>query len=276
MIEEIENEVDKNIILEILQKLNIKYCSHKYFNDSVSSRVILLNDKYLIKQNTKLVLQYEIDFLKLYTDSVFQKIIYVHPDYKYVVYEFIPGDTMKIVDNADDTIKKLISITFKYKTYSNSKFGYLDKPSDSWEEFLIAEILSSSKNISADMIDKSIPLSYVDALKNFPFNTKLLHGDFGTHNFIKRDGKLVGIIDPMPVVGDYLYDLLFAFTSNIGLLKCLPVSKIFELINESKEKILSMLIIVLYSRISRCLKYHPNDINFYLDYWNDICLLRFS
>ena len=47
----IENEKDKKIIQEILEKLNETYIEHKYFTDGADSRVILLNNKYLIKQN---------------------------------------------------------------------------------------------------------------------------------------------------------------------------------------------------------------------------------
>jgi streptomycin 6-kinase len=107
-------------------------------------------------------------------------------------------------------------------------------------------------------------------LEKYPFDKKLLHGDFGTHNFIQEDGKLVGVIDPMPVIGDYLYDLLFAVVSNVDILSSVSLEDLYNLVNEPPEKIKAMLTIVLYCRISRCLKYHPEDIEIYMEYWNKL------
>ena len=45
----IENEKDKKIIQEVLEKVNESYIEHKYFTDGADSKVILLNNKYLIK-----------------------------------------------------------------------------------------------------------------------------------------------------------------------------------------------------------------------------------
>ena len=100
------------------------------------------------------------------------------------------------------------------------------------------------------------------------FDKKLLHGDFGTHNFIENNGKFVGIIDPQAIIGDPLYDILFALCSNVSLLNTYTLDELYLIINEPKEKIKSLLIVVLYSRISRALKYHPNDIPAYLEYFN--------
>nr|WP_239587430.1 phosphotransferase [Bacillus pakistanensis] len=41
----------------------------------------------------------------------------------------------------------------------------------------------------------------------------LLHGDCGVHNFVFKGGSLSGVIDPTPVLGEPLYDLLYAFCS---------------------------------------------------------------
>ena len=86
----------------------------------------------------------------------------------------------------------------------------------------------------------------------------------------KQDGKLIGVIDPMPVIGDSLYDILFALVSNTDILSTITLEDIYSLINEPKEKIKALLTIVLYSRISRCLKYHPQDIDIYMDFWYSI------
>ena len=61
----IDNKIDKNIIEFVLKLLNVPYESHKYFTDGVSSHVILLNNKYLIKRSTPYAIKAEIKFLSL-------------------------------------------------------------------------------------------------------------------------------------------------------------------------------------------------------------------
>jgi len=261
-------EKDKKIINKLLNYLNEDYKNHKDLNTGVSSKVILLNDCYLIKQNTKLILQAEIEFLKHNNLDMFQKIIYVDPKYEFVVYKFIPGETMKHIDNLEDTIEKIISISTSYTDCTLDGFGYLNEEVSSWSRFLKDEITYSSFNLKQYIPSKKIVYKCIEILEKYPFNKKLLHGDFGTHNFIQENGKLVGVIDPMPVIGDYLYDLLFAIVSNVNIISNITLEKLYSLINEPIEKIHAMLTIVLYCRISRCLKYHPQDIDIYMNFWN--------
>lgn len=115
-------------------------------------------------------------------------------------------------------------------------------------------------------------LDQVKILEDYKFDKKLIHGDFGTHNFIKVNGKFAGVIDPMPVIGDSLYDTLFAIVSNASVVKNISLNKIYSLLSEPHQKIKAMLIVVIYCRIARCLKYHKQDINIYMDFWNRLIL----
>ena len=59
----------------------------------------------------------------------------------------------------------------------------------------------------------------IDYCKNqivdkYKFTKKLMHGDFGLHNMLFLNGELVGIIDPQPLIGDALYDLIFCLLSD--------------------------------------------------------------
>lgn len=267
----IENETDRNIVKKVSKILNFKYDFHKYFTDGASeSTVLLVNNTYLIKQNIRVVLESETTFLQLNHSTLFQKILYIDPDFKFLVYQFIPGEPMKKVDDVNDTISKIISTVLKYKPFKQDGFGYLDEKQNSWSDFLQSEIDHSSSNIKEYIPNNEILNKAIQNLEKYPFTKKLLHGDFGTHNFIKENGKLIGIIDPMPVIGDSLYDILFAFASNVQIINTLTLDKICFFTNEPKEKVISLLAIVLYSRISRCLKYHPQDISIYMNWWNEV------
>ena len=266
----VDNKKDEEIINKLSKILDIKYECHKYFNDGASSTVILLNNSYIIKQNTELALQAEIEFLKSNNSIYFQKIIYVDPNYEFVVYNFIPGDVMHEVNDVEDTLKEIKYITSNYANFEKDGFGYLNEEVVSWSQFLKDEVEYSSSNITEYISDKTLVYKCVKKLEKYYFDKKLLHGDFGTHNFIKQNGKLVGVIDPMPVIGDSLYDLLFAIVSNTDILSNITLEQIYSLSDEPKEKIKALFTIVLYSRISRCLKYHPEDIAIYMDFWNNL------
>ena len=266
----LNEQKDKKIMNFLLNHLHEEYKNHKYFNTGASSKVILLNDNYLIKQNTKLILQAEIEFLKLNNSDMFQKIIYVDPKYEFVVYKFIPGESMKHVDDIQDTIQKIVSIAKSYNKCTLDGFGYLNEETSSWARFLKDEVTYSSLNLKQLIPNRKIVNRCINILENFNFDKKLLHGDFGTHNFIQDNGKLVGVIDPMPVIGDYLYDLLFALVSNVNILSSLSLDDIYSLVDEPVEKVSAMLTVVLYCRISRCLKYHPQDIEVYMGVWEKL------
>lgn len=263
----IENEKDKKIIYEVLEKLNDSYIEHKYFTDGADSRVILLNNKYLIKQNNPDSIKAEIAFFESTFSTFFQKLVYYSPDFEFAVYEFIPGKPMKKITSSKEIISKILEVSKSFSKSSKPGFGYLGEEFASWSEFLFHEAFHRP---NIDDIDKQLVKDAIKTLEKYPFEKKLIHGDFGTHNFIEDSGKFIGIIDPQTILGDPLYDILFAICSNVGLLNTYSLNELYSLIDEPKEKIRAMLIVVLYSRISRALKYHPNDIPTYLEYFNSI------
>lgn len=265
----IENNKDKMIIEKVLNLRNEDYVIHKYFTDGVSSRVILLNNKYLIKQNEPETIKSEVTFFKTNTSSFFQKLIYFEDDFSFVVYEFIPGNVMKKPINTKKTFEKIISIVKKYAEYQNEIFGYLDEPTSSWSNFLIQEF-NSCTNIPENLIDKNKVFSNIEKLKRFKINHKLLHGDLGTHNFIEENGELVGVIDPQAISGDLIYDILFCYASNISFINNISLDELYQCLNEPEEKIKLLLSLVIYFRISRCLKYHPQDLNIYVNLLNSL------
>ena len=259
-----------DFINEVCKALNIQYETHKYFNDGVSSKVMLINNKYLVKENSVEALKAEVLYLNDNVNELMQKVIYIEPNYKYVVFDFINGSVMHDVVDVEDLLNKIVSIVSNYKETFLDGFGYMDELNNSWEEFLLLEIENSSN--AKEYISDEYVKKCITNLRKYPFTKTLIHGDFGTHNFICKDNKLVGIIDPMTVIGDPLYDLLFAIVSNVDILNKLTLEDIYLICNDNKEKTHDLLIVLLYARISRCLKYHPEDISIYIDFYNKICL----
>ena len=189
----IENEKDKKIIHEVLEKLHESYVEHKYFTDGADSRVILLNNKYLIKQNTVASIKAEIEFFENTFSTFFQELVYYPPNFEFVVYKFISGKPMKKITSSKEIISKVLEISKSFSKTSKPGFGYLGEAFDSWSEFLLHEAFHRP---NIDDIDKQIVEDAIKTLENYPFEKKLIHGDFGTHNFIENNGKFVGIIVP--------------------------------------------------------------------------------
>lgn len=261
-----DDKKDEQIVNEVLSILNINYEKHRYFNDGAVSKVILLNDKYLIKQNKNLLS--EIEFFKYNKIDMFQELLYIEPNNSYLVYSFVDGKIMNDVKDAKDTINKVLNVVSSYASYNKEGYGYFSELMDSWDTFLKSEMEHSSRNTKDYISDLSLINKCLDNLKKYPFTKKVMHGDFGTHNFIEKGGKLIGFIDPDTVIGDPLYDVLFAIVSNVDILQTVTLEYLYELIDEEKEKIYSMFVITLFSRISRCLKYHKEDIDIYINYYN--------
>ena len=145
-------------------------------------------------------------------------------------------------------------------------FGYISHPVSSWDDFLKEEVKNASNSFSeVNYLLPQIEEAIIELTK-YPFDKKLLHGDFGTHNFIASDDKFVAAIDPIPVVGDKLYDILFALVSNIDLIPYLSMDFLTSYTGEPKEKITAMLKVVLYCRICKCATYNKDWIEPYISF----------
>lgn len=258
---------DIKIINEVLNALNITYSSHKYFRDGTSSRIILLNDMYVIKQNDSALLESELLFSNSNPSPKLQHVIYADDNFKYIVYNYIPGDVMHTVDDIDDLFANIKEITSSYADYDGDAIGYLSEPASSWSDFFKG-IVHNQSLVMPESFDY-LPTVYeaIKVLEKYPFKKKIIHGDFGAHNFIKLNGKFVGAIDPIPIAGDPLYDLIYASISNVELLNKVNVKFLAELSGEEEEKVKAMLTIVLFCRLAICAKHQKNDLDTYMEYW---------
>lgn len=99
----------------------------------------------------------------------------------------------------------------------------------------------------------------------------LLHGDCGVHNFVfAENGTLTGIIDPDPVVGEPLYDLIYAFCSSPDMLTVdtiLPAVEKLEPEMTGSYELNTEVLQGLYFRIATCIRHHPGDLEKYVEAW---------
>ncbi|MES5918529.1 phosphotransferase [Bacillus cereus group sp. RP37] len=271
--------MDISIIAAQLVKENV--ISHypnsiKVLNGGTTSMVYLLDGKYVVKLNEAEVIREEANFLSFYEgNTLFSKLLYKEPFHTYIVYSFLEGSISCEQGYKRSTLRTLVKeVINKYKMIPEAYgWGWKESPVQSWNEFLTTNVMEAYENVRRYIGEEE----YRTVLKlanspnrgtgiNQPF---LLHGDFGFHNFIFQENRLHGVIDPLPVLGNPIYDLIYAFCStpedvtketiNYAMKQCVFHRKDHDLYEE--------IVIGLYLRIDTCLRHHPKDLEDYLEAW---------
>ncbi|MEC3317400.1 aminoglycoside phosphotransferase family protein [Bacillus thuringiensis] len=260
------------------QLIKEKVISHypnsvKALNGGTTSTVYLLDEQYVVKLNESDVIHEEAYFLQFYKkDELFPKLLYKEPLNRYIVYSFLEGTTSCKLGHKRSVLCKLVKeVINKYEVATEvDGWGWKENLLQSWSEFLTTNVIEAHENvrryISEEEYRTVLNLANRDAGINQPF---LLHGDLGFHNFIFKENKLHGVIDPLPVLGDPIYDLIYAFCStpenltketiNYAMKQCVFHKKDCDLYEE--------IVIGLYLRIDTCLRHHPKDLEDYLIAW---------
>ncbi|MGG8380720.1 aminoglycoside phosphotransferase family protein [Bacillus sp. R-CC1] len=250
--------------------------SVKVLNGGTASTIYLLDKQYVVKLNESDVIREEAYFLQFYkTEELFPKLLYKEPLNRYIVYSFLEGTTSCKLSHKRSVLCKLVKeVINKYEVATEvDGWGWKENPVQSWNEFLTTNVIEAYENVRRYISEEE----YRTVLKlanspsrgtgiNQPF---LLHGDFGFHNFIFQGIKLHGVIDPLPVLGDPIYDLIYAFCStpedltketiHYAMKQCVFHKKDRDLYEE--------IVIGLYLRIDTCLRHHPKDLENYLAAW---------
>ncbi|MET3728214.1 fructosamine-3-kinase [Fictibacillus halophilus] len=279
-------------IQEIISKLNkentlnSEVIMHKPLSGGTVSQLFLLQTKdgkkYALKVNEPKIIQSEVQYLKSYSHlEILPDFQFVEATNKYLVYSFIEGSTSYISGNKRELLETLVhELINHYKTAPDfNGWGWADEPTHSWYSFLLSRTQEASGILDTHLKkeDYHLVVDLIEKHKESKIRPFLLHGDLGVHNFIFHNGQLKGVIDPCPVIGDPLYDFIYAFCSSPDDLTkatfdaatvCLSVGKNYE-----TSTIYEYVLIGLYHRLATCKKHHPNDFEEYVKawyYWKEI------
>lgn len=253
-------------------KINIDKNKINYFTDgSTDSIVFSIDNKYLIKTVDELTLKTQVEFFNLYKNDYFQKIIYYNEKLKYICFEYIQGNLFKNEKHIDynDITTQIYNIVSNYKKYDYDNYGYLFEDHKSWYEFLKSEVEYSKKSIESLNIDISKVENALKIIKKYKVDKYLIHGDFGVHNFLINKSN-IKVIDPMSVVGDYLYDFYFALLSSANIIKNIKIDDMLNFFDRNINYKKSLFIIVFYIRMCRCYIYDKDNFNVYLKTYNNL------
>ena len=235
------------------------------------SKVFLVNNKYIFKFHNENTIKSEYEFFNCYKCELNEKIVFISEDFSYIVYLFIKNNKRFLCN--DSLILKLINYVEHYPEFKGDKFGFLYEETETWKDFLLAE-LNGKKDFALKVLsetDLQKTLHAVEVIDKYKFNKKLMHGDFGLYNLLFYNNELVGIIDPQPIIGDPLYDFIFCIFSEEDIATLEVIENIYKFVpSEPKEKVDSMMRVVLFGRIARCVKYNLSEKNYFIDLWNKL------
>ncbi|QDP39900.1 aminoglycoside phosphotransferase family protein [Radiobacillus deserti] len=250
---------------------------------TVSSLFLIMTkigERYVVKSNEQVIVKEEANFLETYVKlSILPKLLYVDPHYQYIVYTYIEGTTDAPLfdkkENLDVLAKELIQNYAQMD--SSDEWGWADEPKPTWMAFLLERYKDAKATLKNDLteVEHSFILNLINDAKDYTGHPHLIHGDCGFHNTIWRNNRLVGVIDPTPVFGPPIYDLVYAFCSTpYELEKETLEGKVeYYFPDISRASFCKEVLIGLYFRMSTCLKHHPEDFSLYVDawmYWNKI------
>lgn len=263
--------MENNIIKEIEQKKHIKKYSLIELTNKNNTKVYLLNNKYIVKESDSITIKCENLFFNIYKGAKFEKIIYFSQKSNFIMYKYLKANcklNQKSFNKFQRQIKKIM------KNYVSTKFegyGRIENLKVSWNEFLVSEI--EEKDDAVQDKNKGLKVrNAIDKIKKYPFNKKIIHGDFGIYNMIYTQNKIKLIIDPQPVLGDYMFDVITFLFSKKDFFKIEYIYTLSREYHESVEKVISLMYVILYLRIGILKKYNTNDsdINKYNNIWNKI------
>lgn len=253
---------------------------YKKLTGGTTSNLYLIEGKEqcVVKLNDPKVIEEEAYFLNFYeNESIFPKLLYVDPLHRYMVYSFILGSTSYDAGNKKDILFTLVQeVIHAYKVAPEiNQWGWKEEPVDSWQDFLLNRVMEANENLKSYItkeefhsVLKLVHSPNRTAHSNQPY---LLHGDCGFHNFIFKEQKLYGVIDPLPVLGDPIYDLIYAFCSTPEDLTKETIDYVVEQCvfhKKKKGKVLyEEVLIGLYLRLETCVRHHPEDLEAYLKSW---------
>ncbi|MFC0216690.1 phosphotransferase [Paenibacillus chartarius] len=229
---------------------------------------------YIVKIDSPSSTAYDVQFLAAYENSpLIPKLIYVGEGHSFFVYGYLAGTTHVQRGSKADWMKRLVRDLLNHYVPDRCTEGWgrLEAPASTWQQF-------HERSLEEARADIGDLLSYADYERvksllpviSVGHHKCLLHGDTGVHNFVFREHRLVGVIDPCPMAGPLLYDFTYAFCSSPDDLNEETLFAVYDLLRHApfeRARLRDEVLFQLYCRIGICVRHHPHDLPGYLQAW---------
>ena len=266
-----------NVVWDIGRQLGVDFTGivpEFYTDGATDAAVFSLGRQYLVKITDLNTIRTQSEFLKVTHSPAFQKLLCSNEALGYECFEFINGikfDGTKIAPQV--AVQQIDAIVRSYQKYPHSGYGFLNEEHTSWHAFLLDEIEYARRNIGSIPTDKVMKALEIAGREN-P-EQYLMHGDFGTHNFLlvpdQKGNPQIRVIDPMPVVGDPLYDFYFAVLSDTDIFTKVGADFIYGFFfGRGKDYKKALLTVALYVRMSRAWLYDREHFDAYVKLYERI------
>ncbi|UVI27918.1 phosphotransferase family protein [Paenibacillus spongiae] len=228
-------------------------------------------DRLVLKYNEAGAVDAEAAFLKRYVKlPIVPSFRYADPANRFLIYEYIEGATTYYPGNKGGLLLELVRQLI-------AKYEEVEWPAGrnvTWQQDLI-ERTKLTRSASGDLFTEedhelAAELAGNSSRVTGPFYH--LHGDCGVHNFVfDEDRQLSGVIDPLPLIGQPMYDLAFAFCSSPDELTPDVIAEVVYdeawPFSRDLKALYEEVAIALYNRIVTCTYHHPHDLRAYLNAW---------
>jgi aminoglycoside phosphotransferase (APT) family kinase protein len=217
--------------------------------------------------------------LRAYEESpLLARVRYVDVRGRYFVYQYIEGE--RLPQSCPGVSKATSLVALARQLLSLYRPAHELVPADeveqlAWQPSWIASVPTQRQRFGGylPLEAEALALELAEAsLRRTPARDGcLLHGDPGPHNFLFRQSKLVGVIDPTVRTGEPIYDLARAFAAwpgDFALETLLPaVDAIGTWRAESRRALIEAVLPPLYGQVIACLWHHPEDLPEYQEAW---------
>ena len=271
-IEEYETKKNIEIMEKFLLSKNEELISLKKLNGGNHNRTYAINNKYFVKFKDELSVKEEKMYFGKNNKPYSPKLYSSNIKEKYLIYELLDAKDFDNEELIPDLLEKAFSYSKKLIKTKKKGYGYYGIENNSWIDFLNQEVDVSKDYLKnyLDELDFKIVDKSLNEIKKYSFTKKILHGDFGLHNVMISPDRDIYFIDPEPVLGDWIYDYIFFCFSDVLTIKKITFDEIIDKINENKNKVKAMMVIVLFNRLRRVLKYSSEDYEEYLEFWKEL------
>ncbi len=252
-----------------LKKRNLRDAEVHFYTDGWTGAIVFsLNKQYLIKITNAETIETQAEFLEWDPTDSLQTVLCYDTEIGYICFEYIDGE--KFTGNEiepHEAIRQIANIVQNYKRVMEPGYGFLRHKFKTWRAFLEDEVEYARgyiPNVSLDKVRDALNVIGDSRPKRY-----LLHGDFGAHNFLVKDGR-IHVIDPMPAVGDNLYDFYFAVLSDTDIFTKVGEDYIFEFFDRDMTEKKALATIALYVRMSRAFKYDRENFEAYMEMYKKL------
>ena len=244
----------------------------KILKKDLYREVYVIDNEYILKKSTIERIKAEKIFFDTYKANIFEKVAMYEEGSEYILYKYIKNKEINLYKcDFKKYIAQILRIVQKYKTTYRYGYGDVLTPVNTWSAYLNQEIERKRKNLMHEDEKFLKVKKAIKKIRKFKFEKKLIHGDLGIYNVLFKNNKIIGIIDPRTIIGDAIYDFIYFLFSHITIMESITIPEIIDMLqNEPKEKIINLMYIILYDRISIETKHNRARIGEYEKLWEKL------